>query len=210
MKMILKHVLKPICESITSYQVKNVVFWVSETRQMVKENDIENDFNEILLEAINFLKDCIKAKKLGHYFIPSRNLMHVNISNEERSCLIESLTEISRDPTSALQRCPLIRKICNSPLKEQQEGLIFRNMMDEILAAIFAIEPEQYDDIEHLLHGTQSPEEYFELYMKLVPPILKKNNPYGYFHLILSKGNDDIKEILKEGCKKGYHELWIK
>ncbi|XP_060576881.1 uncharacterized protein LOC132734205 [Ruditapes philippinarum] len=203
MKMILKHELKPICMNITSYQIKNVLFWTSEKRQNIQKID----FYELLLEVITFLKDCIEARQLQHYFIPSRNLMHVNISEEERSRLIAFLTKISWDPSYALQRCPLICNMCTLPT---DEGLVFRNMVDELMAAFFAVAPEQFDEIEHLLQGAQSSKEYFDFFMKRVPAIVRKNNPYGYFHLILSKRDDDIDEILNEGCKKGYQELWIK
>jgi hypothetical protein len=206
MKMVLKHILKPLCNNITSYQVKNVVFWVSEMRKTA----VGNDFIAIMLEAIIFLKDCIDAGQLQHYFLPSQNLMHVNISEDDRSRLIASLTDISQNPLVVLQHCPLISNMITSPIIELQEGLIFRNMVDECLAAFFALEPEQYDEIEHLFQGTQSYKEYMEFYLNRVPPIVRKNNPYGYFHLISSKNNYEIERILTEGAEKGYLKLWIK
>jgi hypothetical protein len=109
--------------------------------------------------------------------------------------LLVSLNEISQDIAAALRRCPLIHIICSLPKEEIRNRLIFKNLCDQILAAFFSIEPEEYDVIEHLFHRAHSSQEYLELYVNHVPPIVRQNNPYGYFQL-LSLMNVEDKQVL--------------
>ncbi|XP_060584324.1 uncharacterized protein LOC132740434 [Ruditapes philippinarum] len=206
MKMIVKHALNPICENMSSYQVKTAMFWVSEKNQGILNID---DFNEMLLDVIIFLTECVRTRCLQHYFTPSKNLMFRKFSDEERSCLLASLNAISRDIAYALRRCPLIHIMCSLPKKEIKKRLIFRNICDELLAAYLSIEPEEYDVIEHLLHRAQSSQEYLELYVKHVLPIVRQNNPYGYFHLLSSMNVDEITSIMMNGIKQGYNKIWL-
>jgi hypothetical protein len=206
MKMIVKHALNPICENISSYQVKTAMFWVSEKNQGILNID---DFNEMLLDVILFLTECVTNRSLQHYFTPSKNLMFQKISDDERSRLLGSLYEIIQDIAYALRRCPLIHIMCSLPKEEIQKRLIFRNLCDELLAALFSIEPEEYDVIDHLLHIAQSSQEYLGLYVKHVLPIVRQNNPYGYFHLLSSMNDEEIMSIMMNGVIQGYDKIWL-
>jgi hypothetical protein len=206
MKMILKHVLKPVCEYITSYQVKNVMFWVSE-----KNNNILNitDFNEILLDAIDFLKQCLEVRCLQQYFILSKNLMLGILSDAERSCLFDRFNEIQRDITGVLRRCTLIHELYTLPEDEVQKRLLFRNLVDEILTAFLSIVPEKFETIEHSFHCAKDKDNLNDLFIKEVLPIVRHSNPYGYFELLSSKSDGDILGILIQGILQGYDKEWL-
>jgi hypothetical protein len=207
MKMILKHVLKPDCEYITSYQVKNVMFWVSE-----KNNNILRitNFIEILLEAIDFLKQSLEVRCLQHYFILSKNLMSGTLSDKDCRCLIDHFNEISKDPTGVLRRCPLIHFMCSLPKEEVQKRLLFRNLLDEALSAGLSIEdPVKFDRIERLFHLVKSENDFFEFVKREVLPIVRQNNPYGYFDLISSKSNEEMFGIIMLGKLFGYDKEWL-
>jgi hypothetical protein len=206
MKMILKHVLKPTCEYITSYQVKNVMFWVSE-----KNNNILNitDFNDILLEAIDFLKQCLEVRCLKHYFILSKNLMFGELSDEERSCLFDRFNEIQRDITGILRRCTLIHELYTLPEDEVQKRLLFRNLVDEILTAILSIDPEKFETIEHSFHRAKTKDDFIKLFKNEVLTVVKQINPYGYFELLSSKSDGEILGILIQGKLQGYDKEWL-
>jgi hypothetical protein len=206
MKMILKHVLKPACEHITSYQVKNVMFWVYEN---IKNILNIADFKEILIDAIDFLKQCLEVRCLQHYFILSRNLMFGKISDKERSCLFDRFNEIQMDLRSVLRRCPLIHDMYTLPEDEVQKRLLFRNLVDELLTAVLSIDPEKFETNDHLFHCAKSEAELIELFNKEVLPVVRQNNPFGYFELISSKSDEDILGIIMQGIYQGYAKEWL-
>jgi hypothetical protein len=206
MKMILKHVLKPVCEYITSYQVKNVMFWVSE-----KNNNILRitNFIEIVLEAIDFLKQSLEVRCLQHYFVLSKNLMSVTLSDKDCRCLIDHFNEISKDPTGVLRRCPLIHYMCSLPKEQVQTRLLFRNLFDEVLAAFLSIDPVIFNLMEYVSHRVNSETDFVEIAKEIVLPFVRQNNPYGYFDLLSSKSNEEIFCILMQGKLFGYDKEWL-
>ena len=89
MKLIARHFLKPICNDISSYVIKNVIFWISE--EIPQEQFKEENFLEILQEALTYLLQAIKRKTLQNYMIPSRNLFEAKF--KENDFCIPNLTQ---------------------------------------------------------------------------------------------------------------------
>jgi hypothetical protein len=203
MRMILKHVLKPVCEYITSYQAQNVMFWVSENTENVLK--ITN-FTEILLEAIHFLQQCLEIGCLEHYFIPSRNLMSEKLSDEDRSCLLDCFNEIQMDLTGVLRRCPLIHSMCTLSTDEVKKMLLFRKLSDEILTASLTIDPAEYETLDGSSHRAKSDDKLFECFKN---EVVRQSNPFEYFDLISSQRDDDILGIFMQGILNGYDKEWI-
>ncbi|XP_053387183.1 uncharacterized protein LOC128550983 [Mercenaria mercenaria] len=108
MKMLVKHELKPICANITSYIVKNVIFWVFEKRPGTYQRD---EFVEILLHPLIYMKDCVTVGSLPNYMIPSRNLLQGKLSQEEAYALKVHLDIFITECSTVLLRCPLVYKM---------------------------------------------------------------------------------------------------
>ncbi|XP_060568579.1 uncharacterized protein LOC132727169 [Ruditapes philippinarum] len=90
MKLIAKHFLKPICNDISSYVIKNVMFWISE--EILEEEFHEENFVEIVQYALKFLLKAVKTKQLQNYMIPSRNLFDGKFENND--LCIQELTDV--------------------------------------------------------------------------------------------------------------------
>lgn len=99
MKMIRKDILKSLEKNISTYMLKNLVFWLSESYP-------QNDFTHKrlygwILKTIKLLKRAVKLNYLPCYMIPNRNLLTERIQKEDRKAVIQQLDSI-------IQACPYI------------------------------------------------------------------------------------------------------
>jgi hypothetical protein len=73
-KMVNKYLIKPNCDILSSYIIKNVVFWVSE-RIDTRTCYSPERFIDFLLQALSFLLNCLHSKCLPNYMMQERNLL---------------------------------------------------------------------------------------------------------------------------------------
>lgn len=95
LKVIAKYVLKPISPDITSFVMKNVLFWVIECcpqREFTPDTLVDR-----LADALHVLKSCIYDKELKYYMIPERNLFLGKISSDQQRALISKIDEITHE-----------------------------------------------------------------------------------------------------------------
>ena len=92
LKMISVQLLKPICDDITSFVMKNIVFWLAETKPMHEFNP--SKVIDRLTDALTMLRDAIQAKKLCYYMIPERNLLAGKVNDIQQKELIDFLNHM--------------------------------------------------------------------------------------------------------------------
>ncbi|XP_060559987.1 uncharacterized protein LOC132720025 [Ruditapes philippinarum] len=73
-KMVNKYLIKPKSDILTSYMIKNVMFWMPERIGPGSCNSSERLIN-FLLQALAFLLNCLHSKFLPNYMIQERNLL---------------------------------------------------------------------------------------------------------------------------------------
>ncbi|XP_045184979.2 uncharacterized protein LOC123542985 [Mercenaria mercenaria] len=206
MKMLAKHELKPLCANITSYIVKNLIFWVFEKRSGTFQR---HEFVEILLQTLIFLKDCITFGCIPNYMIPSRNLLRGKVSQEEAYTLKEHLDILIADDSTVLLRCPLVNKMAELSEDETKERLLFRELSDKLFLAVVAVPPHTFDIIEHLFHMAQNPYEYIQTYISCVLPIIRETNPFGLFTLLKTMADEEITSRMLKGFELSYDKMWM-
>ncbi|XP_053379537.1 uncharacterized protein LOC128548510 [Mercenaria mercenaria] len=204
--MLVKHELKPICANITSYIVKNVIFWVFEKRSGTVQR---NEFVEILLLTLVYLKDCICFGCLPNYMIPSRNLLRGLLSQVEARALREHLDILITEDSNVLLRCPLVYKMAELLEDALKERLLFSKLSEELFLAFFSVPPHEYDKIEHSVQLARNPDECLQKYFKLVLPIIREPNPFGTFPLLKTMADEEIQSRLFEGFSRGYDNMWM-
>jgi len=94
LKFISKHILNSNsagCQ-ITSFMVKNIVFWLAEKRQ--KELFSPDLLWQRIKDALRFFKKCIVEKNLSYYMLPERNLLKNRVTKHQQQCLIEKLDDL--------------------------------------------------------------------------------------------------------------------
>jgi hypothetical protein len=122
-----------------------------------------------------------------------RNLLDDKISKSEAICLLSRLDEVMQDVSKAVFECPLIYE-----KEAHSENKRWLNVLEQLLAGIFAIPPHQCDDVEKELHAANSPFEILHILLKSVVPTVRQTNPYGFFDLLISMSDQ---EIIEAGMK---------
>ncbi|XP_045215015.2 uncharacterized protein LOC123565068 [Mercenaria mercenaria] len=135
LKMLVKHELKPICENITSYVVKNTIFWVFEKSRPVYT---KGDFFDVLLYSLRYLKVSIEWKYLPNYMMPSRNLLESKVSVRDRTACVGRLNDMIEEGSDILLRCPLVNEMFEMPHNRLQEKMIYRELLDQIFQSVVA------------------------------------------------------------------------
>lgn len=107
LKQLSKSVLKPFCKNLTSYLMKNVVFWISE-RKGIKEFD-KDLLTDRLFDCLIYLRSCVIEKNLPSYMIPERNLLAGRLDIQGRQQLINLLSDLLHEGRRMLLRCDKIR-----------------------------------------------------------------------------------------------------
>ena len=75
---------------ITSYCLKNVVFWICERNPKTMFDN--GSLLELLESSLEFIRDCIRDEKLSMYLLPRRNLLEGKIQDRNKAELIAQLT----------------------------------------------------------------------------------------------------------------------
>ncbi|KAH3816124.1 hypothetical protein DPMN_117633 [Dreissena polymorpha] len=109
LKMVIKDVLKPCHKEVTSYTVKNIVFWIAERNPNIWFN--ERRLFYWLYEGLGALKVALATKELAYYMIPERNLMAAcGLEYEQQSSWISTITDMINEGPKLILRLPKIRQ----------------------------------------------------------------------------------------------------
>ncbi|KAH3846420.1 uncharacterized protein LOC127873295 isoform X2 [Dreissena polymorpha] len=84
LKTVGKLLLRPLNQQITSYVMKNVLFWEAEKRHITDYT--ETDLVPRIQDALRYLQKCISEDFMPYYMIPERNLIpckiHVDVKEK--------------------------------------------------------------------------------------------------------------------------------
>lgn len=89
LKIVLKDILKPKYKEITTFMMKNIVFWMLERSDLSKECLVSR-----LMNAITLLKDAALENSLPYYMIENRNLFDGKMTQSQRENIIKQLTKM--------------------------------------------------------------------------------------------------------------------
>lgn len=124
LKLIAKSVLFPLCSEMTSYIMKNLVFWLVETNP--PEVFLHSHLMDRLTGVLFFLKDCLSRNDLRSYMIEDRNLFDGRITVHEKDKLLTVVDTLINEKEHMLQRCDKLRlglaKLKESPEMFMKEG----------------------------------------------------------------------------------------
>ncbi|XP_045165943.2 uncharacterized protein LOC123529613 [Mercenaria mercenaria] len=130
LKMVFKKIVKPNCGMITSYIVKNILFWVAERNNL--DMFTPDKLIDLLLQCLAFLRECLHSNFLPNYMIPSRNLLLGKGTPHDKIKLNRTLTDILEDSDCVVMRLDTIRNsirvIYQSPVSARQ----YSEMRDDV------------------------------------------------------------------------------
>lgn len=107
LKLLSKECFQSICKDITSYVMKNVTLWVCESRSI---SDFQkNCLLDRTIDALTFLKKCIKVNNLPSYMIEQRNLLAGRIDKDQKKRLTVLLTNLIKEGACLFLRITKVR-----------------------------------------------------------------------------------------------------
>ncbi|XP_053375924.1 uncharacterized protein LOC128547366 [Mercenaria mercenaria] len=101
LKVFSKAVLKDACSDITSYIIKNVIFWLAES--------VPNKYFQCRYFIPRFratlvcLRKCVRKRYLPNYMIPKRNLFAGKLEGQEQAALLDVLS-------NWIEKCPILEE----------------------------------------------------------------------------------------------------
>ncbi|XP_045203222.2 uncharacterized protein LOC123556514 [Mercenaria mercenaria] len=122
LKMVVGSIIKPECKEITSYVVKNVLFWVIEVTPAYQFTP--KLLVKLVKKCLYFFKYCLENNHIPNYMIPERNLMRFSFHGKDKLPVIHFISGLLEDGGSLLQRIPKLYTCmfleCTSPKRVQQ------------------------------------------------------------------------------------------
>lgn len=100
---------KSFPDILTSYCLKNVVFWLCETTP--QEDFVIECLLELLTKALNYILDCVKEENLPMYLMPTRNLLEGKLNKENKEKLEELLSQLIKEGPDVVNRIVSLKLI---------------------------------------------------------------------------------------------------
>ncbi|XP_052245345.1 uncharacterized protein LOC127854298 isoform X6 [Dreissena polymorpha] len=119
LKKINKEVLRPICSDMSSFIMKNVVFWIVESHR--QEIFREQNLMHVLQIALKFLKTALVNNNLPYYMIHGRDLLIGRTTENERSALISKIEELITEDERIIYRLPKLREAVDTVPPDELE-----------------------------------------------------------------------------------------
>ena len=129
LKAITKEVINKIVpDTMTSYFVKNIVFWMAETTpsELLKEEL----FVDRLTDALSYMKESVESGFLKNYIIPERNLFSGKLTEESAPKLAEFLGQLIKEGHRVVERVPLIYDAVLHETKNPKTALAWQHTSD--------------------------------------------------------------------------------
>lgn len=116
LKYINSSVFSSVCSDISSYVMKNIVFW------MIEDNpsdlfSVDNLLHLVWL-ALQMLHKAVKFRRLSYYMLTDRNLLHGKINAQQREDLLECINIAMHDIQKIILNLPKINKALQIPLEK--------------------------------------------------------------------------------------------
>ncbi|XP_052274763.1 uncharacterized protein LOC127874458 isoform X2 [Dreissena polymorpha] len=109
LKMIVKEVLKPKKKEITSYVLKNIMFWQAERNPPAIFQ--EKNLIHWLHDALGTLRTAISSTQMPYYMIPERNLMAARgLHDEQQRKWVTYIKDMMEEGPRVILRLPRIRQ----------------------------------------------------------------------------------------------------
>lgn len=136
LRMLCRAELQHIAKQMTSYLMKNLVFWMAESYP----GDIFSDQNLVLLllTSLGMLYNCVKVGCFPCYLIPERNLLY-KLSFTSKHNLLHSLTQLQSEKACMLVRCEKLKCIMLSKFSIPDIVEIYQDQRDRLEAYVLTL-----------------------------------------------------------------------
>ncbi|XP_060592085.1 uncharacterized protein LOC132746839 [Ruditapes philippinarum] len=205
LKIMAKTLLKPKCKFLTSYVIKNVIFWVMEMTHFGQLSPSHIVY--LIQKAIFFIKNCITNNHLPNYMIPERNLLKGAVLGKEKEGVINFLSDCLEQGGSILLQIPKLYTCISLTISKPDLFLAFRKWRNEAERSVFVF---AYDATKSLHNVDINTSKTFDNIIQEAKKNVAFEARFNFvnillpdlFSLLLSgKSMDDIRQIVNERSK---------
>lgn len=107
LKMITKSVLQHMSKSLTTYVMKNIVFWMAERYPPAVFE--ERNLVLLVLTALGWLYNCIKVGTIPCFLFDQRNLLKPTLDVHTKHDLLQALTILQQEKACMFLRCERLK-----------------------------------------------------------------------------------------------------
>ncbi|XP_045159169.1 uncharacterized protein LOC123524772 [Mercenaria mercenaria] len=145
LKMVATKMIRPLYKEMTSYVVKNVIFWVSETQH--EQQFRPNLLVDLLWKSLIFIKYCLENNHFPNYMISERNMLGNAVDCKEKQHTIRFLSECLEKGGSIILMIPELQECMNRILKVPNLVLYrdWRNQVEQLLIASAIYKSDHFD-----------------------------------------------------------------
>ncbi|XP_060561165.1 uncharacterized protein LOC132720936 [Ruditapes philippinarum] len=194
LKMLSKNVFRKSCDNMSSYMIKNVVFWVSEKTQNCEFE--QGKLLDRITDGLIFLRKCVDEGQLPNYMIPGRNLLKYKLSYTERENVLIDIDNCLQAGEHAFLECPELIQMSD----EAEAGVndtAFKELAEESIYSLYTFPLMEGAKLIKKLYSLKSGKDVVKFYLKKIFPKIRENNPLDFFCHICSKTDKEILRILK-------------
>ncbi|XP_053379982.1 uncharacterized protein LOC128548633 [Mercenaria mercenaria] len=130
LKMVNGDIIKPKVDCVSSYIIKNIIFWTAEWSPTYVFTP--SNLTHMLLQCLRFLLHCLCNNCLPNYMIPSRNLFLGKIKSEQKPQLKSVLQELLNEGEKIVLRCDKLRNAMYIMHNDRSIATRFRLWRDEV------------------------------------------------------------------------------
>lgn len=159
LKMIVAEIIQPESDELTSFMMKNIVFWLAELNPQFVFS--EESLVQWLLNAMQYLKNCLERNFLPYYMIPNRNLFSGKMNEEQRQVMLVKVISLIQEGPKFLLQSRRLRTCLNMSIlnKELLQKLgKNRNEAEILLIKVLYLSRRQTVHLRAGLYPHQDPE----------------------------------------------------
>ncbi|XP_060569323.1 uncharacterized protein LOC132727762 [Ruditapes philippinarum] len=130
LKMVVKDILKPVVDCVSSYMVKNIVFWVMEHNPTFVFTP--SNLTKCVIHALWFLLHCLHNNNLPNYMIPNRNLLLGRIQGKQKAELRDLTRELLNEGETIVLKCEKLKNAMYVAESSRTLASMVQSWRDEI------------------------------------------------------------------------------
>ncbi|XP_053376354.1 uncharacterized protein LOC128547468 [Mercenaria mercenaria] len=137
LKLIAKHIIRPLSADITSYVMKMVILWLAE--KIPQKKFRRKHLLVRLKDAVIYLRQSVRNKNLPNYMTPSRNMFAGKLQGDEQINIINKLDSLLEHGQGSIEEFLYVHILHNKDVQEYCCSIFFASLFSRVSSCNFAL-----------------------------------------------------------------------
>ena len=135
--------LKPICDNMSSFIMKNILYWIAEESE--PEMFTPNTLLHFLIKSLSKLRKALQCGYLSYFMIPERNILFKKTTESQMKLLLKKLDQlIDEGPKCVLNLSIISQSLCQRVTERKRMGQV-RDKMEILKLELWRIRAQVYE-----------------------------------------------------------------